>query len=341
MKKELLPLQYLRALAVMLVVWVHAKEQFVWVKEAWPSEFGIAGVDIFFVVSGFIMVYTTYNRSVTPAQFFWRRIKRIVPLYWFFTLLLFAVALILPSVVKSVEVDVGHLLASLFFVPMLSPAFPESYFPLLIPGWTLNYEMAFYLVFAAVLWAPERYRVGLLAVLMVGYVVIAQFYAQGVWKDFYAQTLILDFLLGVLIARAYVKGWYFSSNRAGWMLIAASVLYFIVFFSSGVVNDRFLGIGIPAALMVMGALAFNPKEGWVHHVWHELGNASYSIYLSHVVTLGVIRYVWGALFGGSDYGMVVGVMFILLAIVVSSLVGWVVYHLIEVRINRYLRHKSH
>jgi len=91
-------IQYLRALAALMVVWVHSLYMIPGVAEEFNApNFGGAGVDLFFVISGFIMVVTTAEKDVTPMEFFCRRIVRVVPLYWLATLAMIAGAAISPN----------------------------------------------------------------------------------------------------------------------------------------------------------------------------------------------------------------------------------------------------
>ena len=166
----ILPIQYLRGIAALMVVWHHAAMpggrnglQLV------PWAFGTSGVDVFFVISGFIMVVTTSGSSTGPLQFWHRRIVRVVPLYWLLTLL-----------------DGGHcvgarracsrrckvapttlLRRALLFVPHFSQSFPAFVWPLLVPGVDLNFEMFFYAVFGLSLVLPERGRLLPLVVLFL------------------------------------------------------------------------------------------------------------------------------------------------------------------------------
>ena len=109
--------------------------------------FGGAGVDIFFVISGFIMVYTTMDREITPWSFMADRIARIVPAYWAATLGVFFLALVAPSLLQTSHMQWGELFKSLVFVPFRKANGLVQ--PVLFVGWTLNYEMFFYLMFAA------------------------------------------------------------------------------------------------------------------------------------------------------------------------------------------------
>jgi exopolysaccharide production protein ExoZ len=120
-----------------------------------PWAFGTSGVDLFFVISGFIRVVTTSGTGMGPGEF-WRRASR--PLYWLLTLLMIAVALVAPGLFKTLKVAPSTLVQSLLFIPHFSQSFPGVVWPLLVPGWTLNFEMFFYAVFGLALLLPERNR---------------------------------------------------------------------------------------------------------------------------------------------------------------------------------------
>ncbi len=150
------PIQYLRGIAALMVVWHHGVGQLATLETYFPFRFGTSGVDLFFVISGFIMVVTTAGRDVTPTEFIARRFVRVVPLYWVLTLALAATALVAPSLFRSVTLTAVSLIQSLLFIPHFSPSHAGMIWPVLVPGWTLNYEMFFYVVFAASLAFSHR-----------------------------------------------------------------------------------------------------------------------------------------------------------------------------------------
>ncbi|MDB5937705.1 MAG: acyltransferase, partial [Polaromonas sp.] len=155
--KQFIGVQILRFVAAMLVVVMHITEAIsVRITGAGPDHYwsaGAIGVDIFFVISGFVMAMSTARLPAgnqTNWQAAWifmkRRLLRIAPLYWFYTLLKAALVLILPSLALRSSIDMQHLLASMLFIPALSPWGLVQ--PTLPVGWTLNFEMLFYVVFA-------------------------------------------------------------------------------------------------------------------------------------------------------------------------------------------------
>ena len=141
-------IQILRAIAAILVVAFHtvlaAKSynlptEFFYKVDIW----GAAGVDIFFIISGFIMVYIQINKKKKPLDFLKDRIERIVPLYWFLTLFIAALLIVFPQAFRELSLSANHLINSLFFINY----FNGDDHPLLYVGWTLEYEMLFYIVY--------------------------------------------------------------------------------------------------------------------------------------------------------------------------------------------------
>lgn len=326
-EQTLINIQYLRAVAALMVVWVHAREQFDWLKVQFPSGAGAAGVDLFFVISGFIMVYTTYGKKISPLDFMLRRIERIGPLYWAATLAIVCVAAVAPALLKSTILSGSHILASLAFLPMLSPAFPNNYWPLHIPGWTLNYEMAFYLLFAISLLATGGWRILILSVCLLGMVAAGAFWQfNGVWK-FYSDAIILIFLAGAAVGCfiAYAKPE--KNMLVGVFLFGAGVMLWIVL--QGVeTGHRLWGAGIPATFIVLGALIL-PSIRLRPLAWlATLGDASYSIYLSHIFCLAGLR-VFSKLFGLVIQNDLHGWLFMFASLLASSILGVLVFKYIE------------
>lgn len=143
--KRLFGLQYLRGLAACAVVAYHAAD-----RAQRPFAAGETGVDLFFVLSGFLMWAITDAHS-RPGQFLIDRAKRIVPSYWIVTSVMLAGAI--AGLFPAVRLTVTHIVTSYAFIPSISPSNGQVW-PLLVPGWTLNYEAGFYLLFGAALCLP-------------------------------------------------------------------------------------------------------------------------------------------------------------------------------------------
>jgi exopolysaccharide production protein ExoZ len=157
-KQRILSIQYLRASAALMVVFHHARDQFADFPAPFHTSPGKAGVDLFFVISGFVMVFVTSIRERSPRQFLESRATRIVPIYWFYTLVCFALLCIAPRLFTANEASARHLIFSLLFVPHASFATVGLLSPLVKLGWTLNYEVFFYIVLTAAMFviAPRR-----------------------------------------------------------------------------------------------------------------------------------------------------------------------------------------
>ena len=288
--KSLINIQYLRAIAALMVVWMHARDHFVAVKTQFPSEAGANGVDLFFVISGFIMVFTTYGKHITPSQFMRRRLERIAPLYWLATLAVVIVASLAPALLKSTLLSGPHIGASFAFIPMLSPAFPDNYWPLVIPGWTLNYEIAFYAVFAVTLWLQGVWRLMALGTILTGVVLCGVAFDWTGVAGFYSNPIILIFLSGSVIGYLLASGRLKPSRLGGALMIIFSFSLWLGM-QHVQVDYPFIRGGLPATLMVIGFClmpAFHPT--WLKWL-AKLGDSSYSIYLSHVFVLALLRNV--------------------------------------------------
>jgi exopolysaccharide production protein ExoZ len=98
------------------------------------------GVTLFFVISGFIMTQTTGLHRFNPGQFLNRRVRRVVPIYWFATFLVASVTLIAPGMFQRTVFDPQHFFLSLFFIPAYDPSGTGGIWPMFKLGWTLNYE---------------------------------------------------------------------------------------------------------------------------------------------------------------------------------------------------------
>jgi exopolysaccharide production protein ExoZ len=183
----------------------------------------------------------------------------------------------------------GHVLRSLFFVPHADPTGLIA--PLIVPGWTLNYEMFFYLLFAAVLLLPQRLRPLALTTVLAGLVALRPLgdVANPLWAT-YTNSLLLEFAAGVWLGKAWSEG---RLPRRGVALaaIALGLAGFAAAAISGVDVDRarVLIWGVPAFLLVAGAVSLEragPIPAWPP--LRALGDASYSLYLVHGLAISAV-----------------------------------------------------
>ena len=204
---KLLTIQYLRGIAALLVVFYHVYTQLGRLGYSGQTpDFLAGGVDIFFVISGFIMWYTTFNRNVGALEFFTHRFIRIVPLYWLITTFYLAILLIRPSWMQSAKFELSHIVASYLFIPMVHPAVPIMW-PLVVPGWTLNYEMFFYFLFGLALLFRSGARAAIILAMLICVVGLQAFHPpDNSIIGFYSSSIILEFAFGVALGYLLTRG---------------------------------------------------------------------------------------------------------------------------------------
>ncbi len=307
-------LQYLRAIAALVVVYSHTVTQ-VPMYEARLLHFGGFGVDIFFVISGFIMVFIA-RPGDTPRRFLTNRISRVVPLYWAMTLLMAVILLIAPDVFKTAQYDTVVVLKSLFFIPHFSQSYPDMLWPIVAPGWSLNYEMYFYCIFAIALLAPLRHQVWVIsAIIAVVYVLATLSQSNHPVSLFLQDAIVFEFVLGMLLAKTWLAGW-----RVGqWTALSLIVAGFVILLMD-LPLPRLVSFGIPSLMVVIGTLNFSmPRIDWMV----LLGDSSYALYLWHIFALGLCRKIFPPLLGDSMMGAVLFVVLSLLTCILTSLpVHW-------------------
>ncbi len=285
-------IHYLRAVAAIMVVVFHLFSNVKFMLADLPHVLWLrGGVDIFFVISGFVMVQSTTGRAVTPSQFIGQRAMRIVPMYWIATL----------AVMMQIEGEWAFKVQSLLFIPATNP---ESGLmqPVLEPGWTLNYEMFFYAVFAAALFLKESLRFPAITMIFAALAIFGGAAENGNLAEFYTRPIMLEFVLGMAIAR--------FSLRLHVIAVPAGVAAMILLQPVGF--DRLYTLGLPAALIVAGALSYEDRlPNW--KLADFLGSASYSIYLFHLLALGFVVKLWASAESSKELFVIVSFGFMVLA----------------------------
>lgn len=289
-------------------------------------EWGMMGVDLFFVISGFIMVYITRDWRAGGGrrlpEFFFARISRIYPLYWIVSAVLLAVWLVRPDLIFSSSPNEPQLINSVFLIPAYA-------YPLLEVGWTLVYEMMFYVLFAAILILPSRLRPLGLA-LWAGLVIVGNMLGgqgAGALPFHLFSSLSLEFIAGAATAYLYLRVQ--GTRPLAYALIAAGVVGMgIWFFIGGSFEDqwpRVIRLTGPACALILGAAWLDRHGAFAPRAAVTLGDWSYSLYLTHLFSLVVMAKLW-TLAGLNDLPSV----FLIICLIGSSLiVAGLTYHLIE------------
>lgn len=284
---QVVSIQYLRAVAALMVFAFHAAFR---VGRTESFFIGAAGVDVFFVISGFVMWTITARREPSPGVFIWHRLSRIVPLYWLVTMVYVAIGLVAPALFPYPRVVASEVVQSLLFIPFYSQTGLVE--PIVAPGWTLNIEMFFYAVFAVGLALPARWRLVYLTAVLCAMAAMGAMLPSDAPAPLkaYGNQLLLEFLAGVYLGRLWSSGWA-PGFAVGLLLIAAGVGGFAAVQLTGFSPAplRFLLWGGPSVCLVLGALAVE-RSGRLPEIplLHTLGDASYSIYLLHTLMLAVV-----------------------------------------------------
>jgi exopolysaccharide production protein ExoZ len=342
MNGKIVAVQYLRALAAVLVLASHALLYPLVEENLAYGRLGWLGVILFFVISGFIMVSVTDIGRFDGGQFFRRRIQRVVPLYWGFTILAAVLALIAPQLFKTTTFDGSQLALSLAFIPFYNAA-SEGLHPLYKLGWTLNYEMFFYACFALLAMLTARWRVVGLT-LAYGCLALLGFFLapKAAIPQFYMSFLPLAFVAGCWIGLLHIEGQLarvprFAIAVLGIVGLAGLLEGFA--WDRGLVEDAtaFIGLLAFSGAMVVLALRFEgrlPRLTWLEN----LGNASYSIYLVHIFAVAVLAGFGLKVLGPNVPGAVAIVTVI--AIAGGLWLGLLMYRYVELPLMKRLRGSS-
>lgn len=291
------------------------------------------GVDLFFVISGFVMVIVTRGRHqdwVQGQRFVFNRLSRIYPNYWFYYLITLGIYLVAPAMVNSSHGDSNLGMSFLLL--------PSDKVLLVMVAWSLVFELWFYMVFAVLLFLREQWLPWLLAAWAL---VLVTFNLLQDWQDYSPALRImlhpyaLEFIAGCAIAR------YFYSPRSAalstgavWLMLLAAVLLGLPLVAS---LGLYKTVGLPRMLVV--ALVFSAltlslvllerrKLISVPHWLTHIGDISYTVYLSHLLVLGVMGQVW-RLVGAAPDSLWDNLAFVLLMLAATLCYGAVAYRVFE------------
>jgi exopolysaccharide production protein ExoZ len=298
-------IQCLRGVAALLVVFFHAQTA-ASLRLAGtsllhgfqsPAQVGSIGVDIFFVISGFIMVHVSrdrFGRRGATTEFLARRVIRIVPLYWLATILMVVLLLAVPRAFDTLRFDLRNAVASFLFLPTTNSA--GEMVPLLGVGWTLSYEMLFYVVFASLLWTSLRTSLVASGLLFAAAAIAGRLWPQaGPTGVMLTSDRFLEFFAGECVAAWSLRGRPLTPRAARLLLaLGISVLIAHVFFGE-LDAVPLLTVAAPAAALVMALVSLEMRELLRFPRWlQRIGDESYSLYLSHSITNAFFFKVWVA-----------------------------------------------
>jgi exopolysaccharide production protein ExoZ len=294
--QSIFSIRVLRALAALAVLAGHAQEDFgrrLGLQGLPDLKLGYVGVDVFFVISGFIMVHASdrlFGTPDGPHNFLKRRLIRIVPLYWSVTTLYIAIGLGAPQLPHKAY-SPGMVAASYLFFPWRANGLAE---PVVGQGWTLNYEMLFYLLFCIAVTRPRHQAVLLVSSVLAIAVVAGKVFALPMPLAYWSRDIVLEFVFGMAIGLIYMSGMRLQ-RWSRMLLIGTGLLLFgRTVWESGVEElHPLMGWGISAALVVAGAVLGASSGPWTGARWvGVIGDASYALYLIHPLVGRAVREVF-------------------------------------------------
>ena len=297
-KRRLESVQILRGVAALLVVLVHAAQR--QDRLAVPAEFlsnfaylGSIGVDLFFVISGFVMAMSMQNYSGTTgaARFLRQRAVRIVPIFWIWSLAFACVWLL-----KGHTINLINVLNTLTLIPVFDLGAYDA--PVLGVGWTLAFEASFYVIvaLAVVCKLPSWSLIPIILALAITPVLDE---ASSVAIRFFFNSILLEFALGVLAYTLWSKGLLRTSVVVAGVIAGAVIIFVFLpgkdsalyrsfpIFDNSLSGARTLVWGIPCFFFFFAILKWQPRDNFATRALRLVGDASYSIYLSHLIL------IWG------------------------------------------------
>lgn len=332
-------LQILRAIAVMLVAWLHADEKMVRFAGHHIPDLGVFGVDIFFVISGFILCSIVMRERQAPGlsvmgRFLQRRLIRIYPVYWIFALVTLARLAHTHQLFEQ-----NYFTAFFLLLPGRYPTFPLLH----EFSWTLIFEMFFYATLSVILIKTVRFAAPALITILLLLVTIGAFVdiRRPIWI-FACNPILLEFAFGAILALLHQR--FGRRHRTGMaMMLFGSFLaigikaYNSPTVASGLhmirvnsgVFERVFTFGLAAALIVGGMVFWSPAlSSRVGRLFVVLGNASYSTYL--ISSLG-IEYSLRVLIriAGKPFSLWQQALYDLLSVVFVLAAGWLFYDFVE------------
>ena len=283
---------------------------------------GSWGVDMFFIISGFVMMLSTQTRH---EKFLVKRIIRIVPIYWIMTFAVFLVALLMPSVLNNTSADPAHLMKSLFFVPFDKNG--AGHFPVLFVGWTLNYEMFFYVIFAVALGINAKYKDVITALVLFGFVIALRPVA-GFLPDVYGNLIILEFVLGLALFEII------NQRRPGRLILYAVIYVLPLIFYDDAITNRAYRFGAPCFLAALVSLVVFRRVKFPK-LMVTLGGASYALYLSHAYIIQFCDKVLKLFSNGTQANCMATAGVFIMTLIAAVLI----YKTLEVPVTKWLRKK--
>lgn len=268
-------IQILRAIACCFVVLCHTNLKCK----------GAFGVDIFMIITGFMLVHSTEKSC---DNFMKKRIFRILPMYWFMTIVTSIFVCVLPSLFHSYEFSWSYLIKSLFFIPYEHNGIRQPIYGL---GWTLNYEMFIYIIFFLALKISKKYRAVISSAICIALVLISNlFFKQNFIMNYYGSTIILEFVFGMAV---WYLLKYIESKCKKMNVYIQTLCFWVSMITIGLLwifqDNSCRGVisGGLTVLLFFSFFLWSYDKKFENNILVHIGNSSYCIYLTHIYVVRI------------------------------------------------------
>lgn len=339
-------IQSLRGIAVLAVIFFHliGIQRKYSPDYALPEhlQFGAVGVDIFFLISGFLMMAVT--RSFSPGvksmrRFVLHRVIRIYPLYWLVSVPILAILLVdsapfltaihfIPEMLKNIPTTPYYLLKSMLLLP-------QTNLPPLTVSWTLIHEMYFYCMFGIFLLFPAKLHVPALIFWSIASQIFWQYLQPTQWQPWsylLFNPLTLEFTTGCFMA-VILQRWQAPKPA---LVLFTGVLSMLVSwylwttsntFEFPIAGDRVIYFLLPCTLILVGAVSLELRGSVFYPLLQKIGDASYSLYLTHILFLSVGGKIWQVY--GDNSSLIINLLWWPTLFAITLAGGILCYYLIE------------
>ncbi len=324
----LISIQFLRAYASLIVVLHHItyKDKIYGNDVLSFFTFGEIGVDIFFIISGYIMMYSTHRKPVKAKDFIINRVIRIIPLYWVLTICALIIFMVLPDKVNS-SGGTTVIFESFFLLPTEGKYLIQN-------GWTLRYEFLFYFIFMFSLFLNNKKYI---LIIITTLVLLGLFIeSENIYFNFITKDLILEFVFGIFLYFLFYKYGKDKDNLklSIFFIVISFILLYFLLQNENTMRYRSIYYGIPAFLFTYGIILIENFFTKYKKYILPLGNSSYSLYLVHPFILVANIIILKNFYSEKIF---FDIILIFSMLIFSIIAGLLVYYYIELNLISFFK----